>query len=221
MKKLFTEINGRTVELCTERGYSIHCGVDRNAIRSRFKSGSLDKSVMFWHPEKHRSYIVKEFADEMFAIRGSKQHIMSGNIGAGKTVEIQPTPEKQDQGPIVPDQNTAEDIDMADVERIVTAAGTSGQRYQDAKANSEMLKVKKLQMEIDEAEGRLIDVETVRTTLVKLVGETKEVLLNIPTKVAAELLACETTFEVEQILQKEVHQALESLSRTDLINEAK
>lgn len=221
MKKLFTEINGRTVELCTERGYAIHCGVDRNAIRSRFESGSLDKSVMYWHPEKHRSYYVKEFADEMFAIRGSKQHIMSGNIGAGKKPPVDLTPEKQDQGPIVPDQNAVEHIDMDDVEKIVTAAGTSGQRYQDAKANSEMLKVKKLQMELDEKDGRLIDVESVRTTLVKLVGETREVLLNIPPKIAADILSCETVFEVEQMLQKEIYQALESLSRSELTNEAK
>lgn len=215
MKKLFIEINGRTVELLTERGYAIHCGVDRGAIRSRFESGSLDKSVMYWHPEKHRSYFIKEFADEMFAERGSKQHIMSGNIGAGKA----PPPVNPDQGPIVQDENTGEDVTMADVEKVVAAAGTSGQRYQDAKANSEMLKVKKLQMELDEMEGRLIEVDKVRETLIKLVGETKEVLLNIPTKIAAELLACETTFEVEQIIQKEIHQALESLSRTDLTNE--
>lgn len=88
-------------------------------------------------------------------------------------------------------------------------------RYQKAKASSEELKARKLEIEMEELEGRLIDKSEVVKTVAKLTAEIKESFLNIPPKIAPELLACKDIVEVEVKLHKEINLVLEKLSRLE------
>lgn len=88
-------------------------------------------------------------------------------------------------------------------------------RYQKAKASSEELKARKLEIEMEELEGRLIDKSEVVKTVSKLTAEIKESFLNIPPKIAPELLACKDIVEVEVKLHKEINLVLEKLSRLE------
>lgn len=88
-------------------------------------------------------------------------------------------------------------------------------RYQKAKASSEELKARKLEIEMEELEGRLIDKNEVVKTVSKLTAEIKESFLNIPPKISAELLACKDIVELEVKLHKEINLVLEKLSRLE------
>ena len=94
-----------------------------------------------------------------------------------------------------------------------TATGDSMARYQNAKATNEEMRNRKLAIDLAEAEGRLVDIEVVKKQIIKLVSETKEAILNVPTKLGPELLACTDLLELENKLHHALTESLESLSR--------
>lgn len=87
------------------------------------------------------------------------------------------------------------------------------ERYQKSKADTEFQRAKKLKLETAEREGTLLNAENVRKMISKLVGETKEKLLNIPSKIAPELVSMEDVLEIENKISNEINEVLENLSR--------
>lgn len=87
------------------------------------------------------------------------------------------------------------------------------ERYQKSKADTEFLRAKKLRLETAEREGELLRAEDVRKMISKLVGETKEKILNVPSKIAPELVSMEDVIEIENKIRAELDEVLENLSR--------
>lgn len=90
-------------------------------------------------------------------------------------------------------------------------------RYRDAKTSTEELRARKLELEVAEAEGRLLDAEEVRAKIVKEVSQVREALLNIAPKVAPLLVSITSVVEMENKLIDEINSALEGLSRLDRV----
>jgi hypothetical protein len=90
-------------------------------------------------------------------------------------------------------------------------------RYRDAKTSTEELRARKLELEVAEAEGRLLDAEDVRAKIVKEVSQVRESLLNIAPKVAPLLVSITNVVEMENKLIDEINSALEGLSRLDRV----
>lgn len=87
------------------------------------------------------------------------------------------------------------------------------ERYQKSKADTEFLRAKKLRLETAEREGELLRAEDVRKMISKLVGETKEKILNVPSKIAPELVSMDDVIEIENKIRAELDEVLENLSR--------
>ncbi len=88
-------------------------------------------------------------------------------------------------------------------------------RYRDAKTSTEELRARKLELEVAEAEGRLLDAEEVRAKIVKEVSQVREALLNIAPRVSPILVSITDVVSMENKLIDEINSALEGLSRLD------
>ena len=86
-------------------------------------------------------------------------------------------------------------------------------RYRDAKTSTEELRARKLELEVAEAEGRLLDADEVRKEVVKLVGETREAFLNLGPKLAPILVSITDPVEMENKLIESINETLHNLSR--------
>lgn len=86
-------------------------------------------------------------------------------------------------------------------------------RYRDAKTSTEELRARKLELEVAEAEGRLLDADDVRKEIVKLVGETREAFLNLGPKLAPILVSITDPVEMENKLIESINETLHNLSR--------
>lgn len=94
-----------------------------------------------------------------------------------------------------------------------TEAELMHDRLAKARAESEENKARLQQLKIEEQEGRLVDKETVRATIVKLVRETRDGLLNIPDNLGPDLLACKDLLDLQMKLTQGINDALINLSR--------
>lgn len=86
-------------------------------------------------------------------------------------------------------------------------------KYRKAKAGTEELKARKLELEVAAQEGLLLDKEDARRTIEKMVALTREKILNLPSKIAPELLAIKNLIELENVLIAHINQALEDLQK--------
>lgn len=84
-------------------------------------------------------------------------------------------------------------------------------RFRNAKTSKEEMSARKLELEVAEMEGRLLDTEGVRKRIVKRVTETKDILSNLPGKLAPLLVGISDVVEMETTLQREINQACEAL----------
>lgn len=88
-------------------------------------------------------------------------------------------------------------------------------RYRNAKTSSEEYRARKLELEVAELEGRLLDVNEVRKRLLVFTSEIRDTILNVPAKVAPLLVSIADPVEMETRLLKELNSALASLSRLE------
>lgn len=96
---------------------------------------------------------------------------------------------------------------------VPTASPDTFERFRDAKTKTEDFRARKLELEVAEAEGRLLDADEVRTEIVKLVGETREAFLNLGPKLAPILVSITDPVEMENKLIEAINETLHNLSR--------
>ena len=73
----------------------------------------------------------------------------------------------------------------------------------------------KAEMEVQQLSNELIRAEDVKNTWIEFVGNVKAKLLNLPAKLAHQVIGLEHYSEAEELLMKEVHEALTELSKAD------
>jgi hypothetical protein len=98
---------------------------------------------------------------------------------------------------------------------VPTASTDTFERFRDAKTKTEDFRARKLELEVAEAEGRLLDADEVRKEIVKLVGETREAFLNLGPKLAPILVSITDPVEMENKLIESINETLHNLSRFD------
>jgi phage terminase Nu1 subunit (DNA packaging protein) len=90
-----------------------------------------------------------------------------------------------------------------------------GQKNSQGDKELKELQKKKLQIQIDEMEGRLISTVEVDDFYQKLIAVTRSRLLTIPKKIAPTLKHLTDEDSIELELKNEIYEALEELSRAD------
>lgn len=93
--------------------------------------------------------------------------------------------------------------------------GSISQRlsYSEAKTLVMNIKARLLQIEMDEKLGKLIEVEKVKNIFVKAGNTVRDAILVIPSKLAHRLAHEKDPEKCREILDKELRQALEELSK--------
>lgn len=193
-------------------------------------------------PKGARVGIISELADEDLRERGNHfqtEHRRAlGHKVGNALAPSSPEPEEQDgedddwlqkamdedDGEVLPESKPAEipkakkttrKIDGKETPVTVVPPADSDpyERFRGAKTNKETFAARKLELEVGEIEGRLLDKDKVRARIVKLVSETKDALTNLPGKLAPLLVGITDVVEMETTLMKEMNRALESISK--------
>lgn len=91
--------------------------------------------------------------------------------------------------------------------------GGNAASYAQARAVKEAYEARLKKLEYDEKSGRLVPADKVKADCFKAGVIVREALLNIPSRLSAELASLSDTFEVERILRQEIHGILELCTR--------
>lgn len=192
-------------------------GVAIQTIKDKIRAGTITENALIRSTTGVIRGVKVAVAEKDLAERTNAQNSMVAQLNKKKKMETK-TPDPVVVNPVAKPVTTMEKVEGQEDPVPVTKLPEGNDdfsRYQKAKASSEELKARKLEIEMQELEGRLIDKEEVRKTIFKLVGETKEAFLNIPARVAPDLLASKDIVDVEMRLLKEINDVLASLSRIE------
>lgn len=195
--------------------YAKICGVSIAAIQDRIRRGTITARAITRGPDGKLTGIYSELADEDFKNRKSAIGEQADSLQR-KKANISTIPNALDQklDPLPKPEVITKMIEGKEVPvtEIPYAGEDNFDRYRKAKAGTEEIKARLLELELAEAEGRLLDIEDVKEQVTKACAQVRESLLNIPGKAAPELLACKDLVEIETKLYKEINQALGGIS---------
>lgn len=192
--------------------YSRLKGIHITTVRDRIERGVISPDAV----ERDASGRVKLIHVETADADHAKNHDVQNTFVANSKLTKAKKKSNVVVHPVAKPIETTETIDGQEVPVTkLPEMDSDFSRYQKAKASSEELKARKLEIEMEELEGRLIDKNEVVKTVSKLTAEIKESFLNIPPKIAPELLACKDIVELEVKLHKEINLVLEKLSRLE------
>jgi hypothetical protein len=201
--------------LMSMRVYAVHAGVTLKAIQDRIASGAISQAALIHIEGKKFAKIDSEKADKDFASRHSPQHKNAGDLlGEAKKKKSGVLPNTKPPEVPKPKLETRE-IYGQQVDTVVlpTLPEDKFERYRDAKSTTEELRARKLELEVAEIEGRLLDAEEVKRKIYKEVSQIREALLNIAPKVAPVLVSITNVVVMENKIIDEINLALEGLSR--------
>lgn len=196
--------------------------VSANAIKNRIRNGTITERCV----QRSNGKIVQinsKLADNDFEKLGDTVQVMAQKAAKEnkkEKLQEQTTQEEKPKSEFADatapkNEIKKEIIDGVEVEVEKVHYNNDFDRYKKAKASTEELKARKIEFEILELEGKLVDVDAVKTLLAKLVVEVKDAILNVPAKAGPDLLACKDLIELENKLLEHLNQALSGLSRVE------
>lgn len=204
--------------LMSNEKYAKHRGVSGKRVGQYIAQGHISFESLEKCPKTGRMLINSELADVDLKHNMDHGRAMSSKaLTKNSLAQTKVIGETKDSGP------AGDKIDKIESSTISPPVVTKPapptefdldiERYQKSKADTEFHRAKKLRLETAEREGTLLNADEVRKRISKLVGETKEKLLNIPSKIAPELVSMEDVLEIENKLSAEINEVLENLSR--------
>lgn len=219
--------------------YAKHRGITYSGVQEKIRTRVITSRAII--REDRRVFVISEIADaDIAAIPGGEARRMGFNatdpraIAARKKREaieqrdsaINSVDEKTEtvNTEIVPQPlrtDTAFQVENAKgggrQKKVIVADDPKDTivKFREAKLDLEELKARKLKLEIDEMEGKLLDGNQVKQRILKLVSETKSSILNIPSKISSMLVSITDPVEMENKLLAELNEALENLSRLE------
>lgn len=203
-------------QLVSIREFSRMVGVSDTAVRKAIASGYIVNGVIGL--DTKRPKIDVAVACEEWG----KPLINDPEPGPQKSAVAPVQKPKRDPRPkpvAVPVDPDDEDDDTDDdIEDLVEGAGADPEKLGDltsmveAKRIEAVLKAKKLKIQIAEMEGRLVDKDAVYKKLFAKGQQVRAAIMAIPDRVTANLLACHSVVEANNLLTEELMQALEKLS---------
>lgn len=180
----------------TLQEYAALKGVEPSTIRNRITDGSITAGS-YYEDDFGDVMIRPDFADLDFEFYANEEHVRA----------------EEERNEVRLGADSAEDKAKRDRDAMVAANRAKMAEYREARVDTEQLRARKLELEIASREARLLDAEKVRQRLHKLVQETKDALLNIPSRAAPVVLGMKTTLEVEQYLRKEIDETFSGISK--------
>ena len=181
--------------------------VSVRTIQKYIKDGKIFKGTI---KEKAVSYIQVEIAEkELLENLDSRSSLKA----IGTQVEIdreekageQPPEKKKSKEEKEPRPKKVIEIPIEVVPGVATFAVS--------RAKTEQAKAELAQMELDDKKGKFLDRKAVEKQAFEEATRVRESLLNIPSRISAELAAMRDQGEVEIFLEREVREALSELSR--------
>lgn len=209
-------------------------GWDPSNVSAKIRSGVL-KDCLTNVPGKLAIQIDTEIAERELAEKSDPQRVMSNQLrDYRKKAQTTSPPSTQEpeleedwleaelKGGILADTKPAvipkpkkekREIDGKETEVTVvpTSASDSVERYRGAKTNKEEYAARKLELEVGEMEGRLLDTDDVKKRITKNVGDAKTQLANLSAKMAPIAVGITDVVEMETFLAREINQAMQSL----------
>ena len=232
----YLDLKGGGVPLVSYREYARMQGIKLASLQDRIKRGTIPEHAIDRTNPK-RPKIISEVADVEFAARRSEIGEQVAKMqkppqapppaaAAPNVIDemFGPAADEKHKGkspldkklPPLPKSEFKKEViegKEVEVEKVPYAGTDNFDRYRSAKAGSEELKARKLELEVAELEGRLVDVKDAKEEIQKICTAIRENILNVPAKAAPELFACTDMVELETKLYKELNAALDGLSR--------
>lgn len=113
--------------------------------------------------------------------------------------------------PITADQDWKENTKASPTS--IELSGDENDLYFKSRAEKEKYLALLAKLEYERKCGDVLDKDETRRTIIKLVTETRDALLNIPDRIAPELVAINDIFQMTEKLRKEIYDTLLNLSR--------
>lgn len=175
-------------------------------VREYIAKGHISLEAFEQDPKTGKTLLNSELADKELDLKlepsrsagaAARKIGLANGIGEAKNVSSPP-------GAVTPSDDSPH-VDGAPTNHLL--------EFQKSKADTESLKARKLELDIAEREGRMLDAEEVRKTITRLVGETREKILGVASKIAPELVGIADVIDIENKIIAELNVALENLSR--------
>lgn len=198
----------------TQAEYAAHQGVSAPAIKKRIKSGAIPKEAFVKQEGKVHPLIDSAIADKAWAANRDPAQAAAAKENQRKN-KIAKSKGRPPVTKKIVDMSAQGGSTEQEVEKLEFSSDSN--RYTLAKTSTEELRSRKLELDILEKEGALLDAEETRKTITKLVTETKEAILNVPAKIGPELLGCTELVELENKLIQALNEALTNLSRLERV----
>jgi len=96
------------------------------------------------------------------------------------------------------------------------SAGHGDKSLDEVKAEHEFVKMKKTQLEVERLEGRLVDVEEIKTLWGNLASRVMNAFLKLPSKIAPRLVMLGSVSAIRDILDGEIRGTLSDIADTPL-----
>lgn len=214
------------------RAYAKYKGIALATLQEKIQRGTIGKRCMVQTGDRTHPMIDSVLADEDLKNNTDPAKVAIQRSFQGKKRKPGPPPvEDEDPDglgaailaatkppPVAKPETHTENIQGQEVE-VTTHPPEHGEdrfgRYREAKTSTEQMRARKLELEVAEKEGRLLDVEDVRKAITRLVGEARSSLGNIPAKISPMAVSITDIVEMETLIQKEINDALTGLSKLE------
>lgn len=202
-------------QLVSYRKFADMVGVSDTAVRKAIAAGYIVNGVIGLDTKRPKIDV------DVACAEWGKPLIGTNDPPPEKGPVIQGTLKRKPKPVVVPvDVDDEDDDDPEDDDDLIetpTDEKTSAavMTMVEAKRQEAVLKAKKLQIQIAEMEGRLVDKEAVYKKLFEKGQTIRSAILSIPDRISANLLACKSVTEANNLLTEELILALEKLSTSE------
>lgn len=101
------------------------------------------------------------------------------------------------------------------------AADNSDKTLDDVRADHELVKIRKTELEVAKLEGKLVDINDVRKLWGDVASTVMQTMLRLPSKIAPQLVMMKTPDHISNIIDREIRIALNDIADTPLPDSTK
>lgn len=197
------------------RKYATLRGCSEGNIRAAIKTGKIKDGVVFENGKIKGINV--EIADKEWKENYNFERVRNSSL-----IESLESGSKNEKGSIEKPYEKKEAVCSNEKKRskpsnvINAIESESTMTISDAKKKEAILKAKKLELEIAEMEGKLIDAEKVRKDVFEYGTQVKNAILRVPDLVVDNILSMTTRHEVHVYLMTELNNQLSILSKSNM-----
>ena len=205
--------------LMSYREYARQRNLNLKTVQDRIKSGKITQKAIVSpqserNPGKHPK-IDSEQADRDFEENGSPLQKLNAPVMKQTLQNTLDEKFKSKKPDAIAAKSHTEMIDGKETKVTVEPYRDESNtgRLTSAKATVEELKSRKLELDIMQRERQLLHVDEIKEVLTEKLQETRAALLNIPHKIAIQVLGKRDLLGIQIIIKQEINAALEALQK--------